>query len=72
MKQVIYVALLNEGTKCWRPVEAEHQMDNVYLMTGCNLHPDDEKWKFETGKKVRCRLHIFSSGETKVTAWKQV
>jgi len=26
----IYVELLDEGTKCWRPVSAEHISDDVY------------------------------------------
>jgi hypothetical protein len=71
MNQTIYVALLDEGVLCWRPAEAKHQHDDVYLLTGSNLYPDDERWEFAQGECVRCRLHLFSEGQTELVAFEK-
>jgi hypothetical protein len=30
----VYVALLDEGAECWRPVEAQHIVEDQYLLSG--------------------------------------
>ena len=48
----IYVELLDEGTKCWRPVSAEHISDDVYRVL--DFVPEGEVWSFQPGDVVRC------------------
>jgi len=56
----IYVALLNEGTDCWRPVEAERLSDNVFRIVSPT--PPDERWQFSRGDIVRCQEKSFQDG----------
>ena len=53
----IYVALLNEGTPCWRPVEAVALGDGIFRIAG--VSPDGEDWEFQPGDVVRCESHDF-------------
>ena len=57
----IYVALLGEGTEVWRPVEAQPIGNNVFLVQG--EIPSGESWQFSPGTQVRCKEHVFASGE---------
>lgn len=57
---VIYLPLLNEGTSCWRPVEAERVQEDSYRILGTK--PEDEEWPVATGDIVRCELRRFSDG----------
>lgn len=68
MTQTIYLALLNEGTPCWRPVEAKQRGDDVYLIVDSNL---DEVWEFGTGELVRCRKQTLPSGQTELVAFQK-
>jgi hypothetical protein len=56
----IFVALLNEGTQCWRPVLAEHHTDNIYQIV--DSVPAGEEWMFQPGDMVRCEEREFSEG----------
>jgi len=49
---VVYVALLNEGTSVWRPVQAAPVGGDVFTLFG--EIPDDEEWQFVPGQRVRC------------------
>jgi hypothetical protein len=51
----IYVDLPDEGTPVWYPVEAVHIEGDVYQITEINADPEDTRWAFNTGAKVRCR-----------------
>ena len=53
----IYVALLNEGTPCWRPVDAAALGDGDFKIMG--VVPDGEEWEFQPGDVVRCESHDF-------------
>ena len=64
----VYVELLNEGTRCWRPVQAEHMGDSRYLLTG--EQPDDESWSFSVGDIVRCEFQQLSEGTVLVATAK--
>ena len=52
----IHVELLDEGVECWRPVEAEHLVAEVYRITGAS--PAGETWAFNKGDVVRCRPYL--------------
>ena len=56
----IYVELLDEGTICWRPVEANELGDGRFQII--QSQPPDEKWNFHSGDIVECRQHQFQSG----------
>lgn len=62
MAASIYVALLEEGTTCWRPVKAVQVGEGVYQILEQPI-PDDELWEFHPGEVVRCELHDFSEGQ---------
>jgi hypothetical protein len=70
MKKTIYVALLEEGTTVWRPVEAEQVHEEVFRIVG--TVPDDEKWEFSPGELVRCREKAFANEEMVLVAYERV
>jgi hypothetical protein len=57
----IYVALLDEGTDCWRPVEATDLGDSIFRIADQEI-PEDEVWEFRPGEIVRCHEHAFADG----------
>jgi hypothetical protein len=57
-RALIYMPLLDEGTSCWRPVQAIRLADDLYRIT--DSIPDDEKWLFSPGDVVRCELRDFA------------
>lgn len=57
---IIYVALLNEGTACWRPVLASPISDDLFQIV--DPQPEDEEWEFKTGQIVRCKQGTFQDG----------
>ena len=64
----IHVRLLDEGTDCWRPTQAELVEAGIYrLLPTTNYNPDDESWEFLPGTLVRCQTLMLSEG-SKVVA----
>lgn len=61
MTQTIYVALLDEGTDVWRPVQAEQVKGNAYRIL--DSMPEDESWEFPSGAVVHCKEMTLSSGK---------
>jgi hypothetical protein len=57
---VIFIPLLNEGTPCWRPVDAEQLAGNNYRIL--SVQPAGERWPVATGDVVRCEPRRFSDG----------
>ena len=57
----IYLPLLNEGTDCWRPVEAIELGSDLFRIV--SQKPEDEEWPYRSGEVVRCRWRQFSEGE---------
>jgi hypothetical protein len=51
----IYVDLPDEAVAVWCPVEAVHIEGDVYQIVETNSDPEDTRWAFDTGAKVRCR-----------------
>ena len=64
----ILVALLDEGTPVWYPVEADSLGDDAFVITGLNPDPDDMHWQFSTGTKVRCEWRTMAGGKRDLVA----
>ena len=65
--ETVYVALLDEDVKVWRPVEAERLSDGLYRLIGET--PDDEKWEFKGGSVVQCHYRQWADGERGLVAY---
>jgi len=63
----IYVALVDEGTKTWRPAQARAVAANEFEILG--VVPEGEVWEFPPGTRVRCKEQQFASGETALVAF---
>ena len=66
----VYVALLDEGVECWRPVDAQHVQEDEYVLSG--PVPDDEVSESQPGEAVRCRERTFQDGATGLVAFARV
>lgn len=65
MSETIYIQLLDEGTFCTRPTEAEPLGDGRYrVLPTPDYDPEDEKWEFPPGSIVRKVQRKSTSGET--------
>jgi hypothetical protein len=51
----IYVDLPDELVAVWCPVEAVQIDVDTYQIVEVNSDPEDTRWAFNTGAKVRCR-----------------
>jgi hypothetical protein len=56
----VFVALLNEGTEVWRPVEAKPLGGQKYEILG--PVPTEEVWQFQPGAQVLCQEKTFADG----------
>jgi hypothetical protein len=65
--ETIYIELLEEGTPCFRPAQAEHLGEDLYRIVG--EKPEDEIWAFSTGDIVECRIHTFAGGSSGLLAY---
>ncbi len=53
MERNIYIRLLEEGTKVYRPVPAIEIENNIYEVRGFEIYePEDEVWEFPPGTYV--------------------
>jgi len=52
MNKNIYIQLLGEGTKVYRPVQAILLEKNIYKILNHNYDPEDEEWEFVPDTKV--------------------
>jgi hypothetical protein len=53
MEKNIYIQLLEEGTKVFRPVPAIELEKNIYEVKGQDIYdPEDEVWEFKPGTYV--------------------
>jgi hypothetical protein len=48
----VYVALLDEGTDCWRLTSATRQADGRMVLTDENYDPRSEIWSVAPGSEV--------------------
>ncbi len=54
-REIIYIEILNEGTKVWRPMWAEEISPFCYLIKSFHdYEPSDEELKFKPGEIVKC------------------
>ena len=60
MKTTIYVYLKNEGTDCWRPVDAD--IIGEFYKIATERDNEDEEWQFDTGTLVKCVEKVFQNG----------
>ena len=63
---LVHVALLGEGTRVWRPVQADHIQASVYELSG--TVPAGEEWEFQPGQLVECEPQEFSGGGSGLVA----
>lgn len=50
MEKIIYIQLLDEWTKVYRPVPACEVQSNIYEVGGFEIYdPEDEIWEFPPG-----------------------
>lgn len=63
---MIYVALLGEETAVWRAVPAEEVDGGEFVLGG--VVPEDERWEFVPGTRVRCVERAFSDGSRGLVA----
>ena len=68
----IYVALEDEGTAVWRPVEATELGAGLFEIPSDAQVPEDERWEFGPGERVRCERRTFSDGEPALVAVESV
>jgi hypothetical protein len=64
------MALLDEGTTCWRPVSAAHLRDDIYRIV--EQPSGGEHWEFSSGEVVRCRQHTFADGQTGLVCYEKI
>jgi hypothetical protein len=69
-KRTIYVELMEEGTPCWRPVDAEYLGNEIYRIVG--QKPEDEIWAFSAGDVVKCKLKAFQEGRPELVAHERI
>jgi hypothetical protein len=67
--KTIYIELLEEGVRCWRPVRAEHASGELYRIL--EERPEDETWPFAVGETVRCREQTFQDGSRGLLAYEK-
>ena len=60
----VYVALKDEGTDCWRSVDAVKKKDGVFQII--SVPPEDEAWEFPSGSQVKCKRQRLQDGEALV------
>jgi len=68
----IYVALLDEGTDVWRPVQAIPVSRDIYTIVSEHTDSAVERWQFQTGDVVRCEVKTFSGGSSGLVAVEKV
>jgi hypothetical protein len=69
-KRIIFVELLEEGTACWRPVEAEYLGNELYRIVGEKA--ENEVWAFSAGDVVKCKLKEFQEGSPELVAHERI
>lgn len=58
--RTVYVELLDEGVRCWRPTQAEMLDGGAFRLLAADGDTDaDERWAFQPGSIVRCEPRRF-------------
>jgi hypothetical protein len=53
--------VMDEGIDVWRPVDARYEEGDIYTIVSEKVD-ETERWGFETGQQVRCRVRLLSGG----------
>lgn len=61
----IYVEVLDECVRVWRPVPAVKLPDDVYRIEAA-ADAGGEEWEFPVGAVVRCELRLFEETPAKL------
>lgn len=61
---VLFVALLDEGTDVWRPVQARELGRGRFRIIGAQADTRDERWQFPPGSIVNCEQRRFADGSS--------
>jgi hypothetical protein len=64
----VFVALLNEGTDVWRPVQARPLGQSLFRIVGVEADVHEETWQFPAGSIVSCEEKRFSDGLVGIAA----
>ena len=67
-RDTIYVALMNEGVRVWRPATALKIESDIYKIDDDLMVEKDENWEFVPGDVVRCKEIVFSGGSRGLVA----
>ena len=67
----IYVDLPDELVAVWCPVVAVHIREDVYQIIQVNDDPEDTRWAFNTGAKVRCKAKTTPEGDQILVAYEE-
>jgi len=63
MNEQVYVSLLDEGIRVWRPVPARQIAPGTYVLSSPpDYDPDVESWEFPPGSTVICENRKTSDG----------
>lgn len=72
MEKNIYIQLLEEGTKVYRPVPAIEIENNIYEVQGFEIYdPEDEVWEFLPGTCVLVKEQILDGNNVLIAIKKQ-
>lgn len=63
---IVYVELLSEGTKCYRPVIAHHLNGDIWSIDHQFQTPPGEEWAFPPGSCVICEKENINGSENLV------
>ena len=69
--RTIHVQLLNEGVKCWRPIQAKNVSSTTYVIVDESELANEEVWGFHLGEKVICKYRTFADGTRALVAFRQ-
>ena len=61
---------MEEGTPCWRPVDAEYLGNELYRIVG--EKPEEETWAFSVGDVVKCKMKMFQGDRAQLVAHEKV
>ena len=68
----VFVALVEEGTDVWRPVQARPLDGGSFRIIGVDADTSDETWQFPEGAIVKCQRRQFADGRSEMTVVEQV
>jgi hypothetical protein len=63
----VFVALLEEGTDVWRPVQARPLGSGEFELLG--IVPTGETWQFPPGTLVKCKAKSLADGTVALVAY---